>query len=58
MSRRDLSQPSFVDAMVGGYGKVGGSSRGSTGRRSMRCFVIKRGTLVDATLIASAVRRP
>ena len=24
MSRRDLSQPSFVDAMVGGYGKVGG----------------------------------
>jgi Transposase domain (DUF772) len=24
MSRRDLSQPSFVDAMVSGYGKVGG----------------------------------
>jgi transposase, IS5 family len=38
MSRRDLSQPSFVDAMVGGYGKVGGSSRGSTGRRSRLCF--------------------
>jgi hypothetical protein len=25
MSRRDLSQPSFVDALVSGYGKVGGS---------------------------------
>jgi hypothetical protein len=24
MSRRDLSQPSFVDALVSGYGKVGG----------------------------------
>src|ERR1700727_473848 len=24
MSRRDLCQPSFVDAMVSGYGKVGG----------------------------------
>ena len=24
MSRRDLSQPSFVDAMVSGYGRVGG----------------------------------
>jgi hypothetical protein len=24
MSSRDLSQPSFVDAMVSGYGKVGG----------------------------------
>jgi IS5 family transposase len=24
MSRRDLTQPSFVDAMVSGYGKVGG----------------------------------
>ena len=24
MSRRDLSQPSFVDAMVSGYGTVGG----------------------------------
>src|ERR1700723_554432 len=24
MSRRDLSQPSFVDAMVSGYGAVGG----------------------------------
>jgi hypothetical protein len=24
MSRRDLSQASFVDAMVSGYGKVGG----------------------------------
>jgi hypothetical protein len=24
MSRRDLSQPSFVDAMVSGYGKIGG----------------------------------
>jgi Transposase domain (DUF772) len=24
MSRRDLSQPSFIDAMVSGYGKVGG----------------------------------
>jgi hypothetical protein len=24
MSRRDLSQPSFVNAMVSGYGKVGG----------------------------------
>src|ERR1700729_2058466 len=24
MSRRDLTQPSFVDAMVRGYGKVGG----------------------------------
>jgi hypothetical protein len=24
MTRRDLSQPSFVDAMVSGYGKVGG----------------------------------
>jgi Transposase domain (DUF772) len=24
MSRRDLSQPSVVDAMVSGYGKVGG----------------------------------
>jgi hypothetical protein len=24
MSRRDLSQPCFVDAMVSGYGKVGG----------------------------------
>ena len=24
MSRRDLSQPSFVDAMVSGCGKVGG----------------------------------
>jgi hypothetical protein len=24
MLRRDLSQPSFVDAMVSGYGKVGG----------------------------------
>ena len=23
MSRRDLSQPSFVDAMVSGYGKSG-----------------------------------
>jgi hypothetical protein len=25
MSRRDLSQPSFIDATVSGYGKVGGS---------------------------------
>jgi phosphatidylserine/phosphatidylglycerophosphate/cardiolipin synthase-like enzyme len=25
MSRRDLSQPSFVDATVSGYGRVGGS---------------------------------
>jgi hypothetical protein len=24
MSHRDLSQPSFVDALVSGYGKVGG----------------------------------
>jgi hypothetical protein len=24
LSRRDLSQPSFVDALVSGYGKVGG----------------------------------
>ena len=24
MSRRDLSQPSFVDAMVSGYARVGG----------------------------------
>ena len=24
MSRRDLSQPSFVDAMVSGFGKSGG----------------------------------
>ena len=24
MSRRDLSQPSFVNAMLSGYGKVGG----------------------------------
>jgi hypothetical protein len=24
MSRRDLSQPSFVDATVSGYGRVGG----------------------------------
>ena len=24
MSHRDLSQPSFIDAMVSGYGKVGG----------------------------------
>jgi hypothetical protein len=24
MSRRDLSQPSFMDAMVSRYGKVGG----------------------------------
>jgi transposase, IS5 family len=24
MSRRDLSQPSFVDALVSGYGRVGG----------------------------------
>jgi hypothetical protein len=23
MSRRDLSQPSFVDAMMSGYGKIG-----------------------------------
>jgi Transposase DDE domain len=42
MSRRDLSQPSFVDAMVSGYGKVGGFldriEQGSTGRRSRLCF--------------------
>ncbi len=42
MSRRDLSQPSFVDAMVSGYGKVGGFleriEQGSTGRRSRRYF--------------------
>jgi hypothetical protein len=24
MSRRDLSQPSFADAFVSGYGKIGG----------------------------------
>jgi hypothetical protein len=42
MSRRELSQPSFVDAMVSGYGLVGGFldriERGSTGRRLRRCF--------------------
>ena len=43
MSRRDLSQPSLVDAMVSGYGTSWrisgpGSSRGSTGRRSRICF--------------------
>ncbi len=41
MSRRDLSQPSSVDALVSGYGKVGGFldriERGSTGRGSRFC---------------------
>ena len=41
MSRRDPSQPSFVDAMVSDYGKVGGFldriEQGSTGRRSRLC---------------------
>ena len=43
MSRRDLSQPSFVDAMVSGCGKGAGfwtgSSRRSIGRRSRLCWL-------------------
>jgi hypothetical protein len=41
MSRRDLSQRSFVDAMVSGCGAGNfwtGSSRRSTGRRSRFCW--------------------
>ena len=42
MSRRDLCQPSFVDAMVSGYGKVGGFldriDKALTGRRLRLCW--------------------
>jgi hypothetical protein len=36
MSRRDLSQPSFVDSLVSGYGKVGGFLNDPSTTKSVR----------------------
>jgi hypothetical protein len=60
MSRRDLSQPSFVDAMVSGFGKVGGfwtgSTRRSTGRRSRPCFARSVLRSMDGLELAHYIR--
>ena len=48
MSRRDLSQPSFVDAMVSGDGKVGGLS--GPDREGVRLVLVRGFAFADPRL--------